>query len=266
MAQALDLDEIAQALLNLKLATIENGVVLANSLEALSQKADVSTLRTIARLLLKAAPPSWIWFAVHEGKVFTEYVPSADLQTLAWIGEDLDLVLADTHEACVKHDSEEFRKAMGDAAEFMVVAALRYAGLHPSHVSRLSDAYGYDIECIGPSTDRIEVKSASEASMGSLHITRNEFEKCIRYGLEWRLLQVVFTPAAFAAEQVNASHVKLVRELRHGVLSKLIPKDTPEFKWTDSAQISPPEGAWQQTDLALDPFFSTAGFIRSEKD
>lgn len=264
MSRALDLEEIAIRLLDLKLVAVEGDVILADSLEGLSERADVSTLRAIAHILLKAAPPTWLWSAVHEGEIATEYVPASDLQNLAWLGTGLDELLLDVYASLVKPNNERFLKAMGDAAELVVMAALRKMGNHPLHVALLSDSYGYDIECLGSNTDRIEVKAASEKSMDRFHITRNEYEKSTRYGHEWRLVQVVFSRDAFLAARIDASHVKLVRELNHGALQELVPKDTTGFKWTSTAQIFPPESAWYPADLSLDPAFSITGFSFDE--
>lgn len=262
MSRALQLDDIAKGMLNLGLASIQDRVTLAGSLEGLSECADTPTLRGIARLLLKTAPPSWIWFAVRDGQVAREYVPASDLESLAWIEPELDQMLLDAFDEIVTREDDGFLKAMGDAAELMVLAALQRAGANPLHVSRLSDSYGYDIECQGAKADRIEVKAAGPASLGHCHISRNEFEKSARYGPEWRLVQVVFSGKAFVANHLDASHVEIVRELRHGVLQALVPKDTQSFKWTQSAQISPPEDAWESAGLVLDPDFSTPGFRR----
>jgi hypothetical protein len=157
MSRALQLEEIAAGMVNLGLVFVRERVMLAGSLAGLSECADTPTLRAIARLLLKAAPPNWIWFAVRNGQVAKEYVPAGDLENLAWIEPELDQMLLDAFDAIVNREGDEFLKAMGDAAELMVLAALRRAGANPLHVSRLSDSYGYDIECSGEKKSRIEV-------------------------------------------------------------------------------------------------------------
>lgn len=260
MSRALQLDDIAQEMLNLGLAYCRDGVRLANSLHGLSDCADNPTFLAIARLLLKTAPPSWIWFAVSDGQVTREYVPASDLDKLAWIGPELDQMLLDVFDSIVTREDDDFRKAMGDAAELMVLAALRRSGANPLHVSRIADSYGYDIECAGQRIDRIEVKAAGPGSKTNFYISRNEFEKCAYFGPEWRLVQVIFSGEAFLADFLDATHVETVRELRHGVLGELVPKDTPSFRWTESAQISPPGDTWLPFVLALDPDFKTQGF------
>lgn len=266
MSKALQLDDIAQGMLGLGLAFVRDQVTLAGSLEGLSDRADTPTLKAIARLLFKAGPPSWIWFAVRDGKIAWEYVPSRDLEALAWIEPELEQMLLDAHLGMVVHEDDGFLKAMGEAAELVVLAALRYAGENPTQVSRLSDTYGYDIECPGTKTDRIEVKAASRATLAQFHISRNEFEKSTRYGPEWRLVQVVFSGKAFVSNHLDASHVETVRVLRQGVLQDLVPEDTPYFKWSESAQISPPHDAWDPVAFALDPDLSIRGFRKNGDD
>lgn len=260
MSKALDLNHIAKSMLGLNIVTLQDHVKLAGTLEAVSDQADKYTLQAIARLLLKASPPSWLWFAVRDGHVVREYIPTGDLANLAWMDPDLDAILIDVYEAISKREENDFRKAIGDAAELFVIAALRHAGVKPLHVSRLSDSYGYDIECREASVDRIEVKAASQASQASFHISRNEFEKSSCHGQEWRLIQVVFSSQAFVSEKLHSFHIVSIRQLRHGTLQELVPADTSSFKWSESAQIAPPTDAWEPANLSLDPNFSTAGF------
>jgi hypothetical protein len=200
---------------------------------------------------------------VRDGQVAKEYIPANDLENLNWIEPELDHILLDAFDAVVIREDHDFLKAMGDAAELMILAALELSGANPTHVSRLSDSYGYDIECSRVKPDRIEVKAASRASSARFHISRNEFDKSILYGNEWRLVQVVFSGLAFVSNQLDVSHVETVRELRHGALQKFVPHDTPNFKWTESAQISPTEDAWVPVDFNLDPDFLTPGFRRA---
>ena len=141
-----------------------------------------------------------------------------------------------------------------------VLAALARAGASPLHVSKLSDSYGYDIECSGVTVNRIEVKAASQTSQSKFHISRNEFEKSLHYGRQWRLLQVVFTNTAFVSDRLDSSHIASVRELRYGVLQELVPVDTQAFKWTESAQITTGSEVWGAPDIELDPDFHIAGF------
>ena len=239
MARALRLEEIARGMLDFGLAIFTDRIALASSLDGLSESADAPTLRAIARLLLRAAPPSWIWFMVQDGHITKEYVPKSDLQRLTWIEPELDQMLIDAFGAIVIRHDDAFLKAMGNAAELMILAAIRRAGGNPLHVSSLSDAYGYDIECPGAKTERIEVKAASMATLSRFHISRNEFDKSSLYGPEWRLV---------------------LKTAHHGALQELVPKDTPSFQWTESAQISPTSHAWNLFEVALDPDFFTPGF------
>lgn len=262
MSRALQLDEIAKGLLKLGLATTQGRICLGDALRGLSEQADRPTLLAIARLLFHASPPGWLRFVVRNGQVAREYVPTQVIENLTWIEPELDQILLDIYGAVAVHD-EGFLKAMGDAAELFVLAALKRAGASPLHVSRLSDSYGYDIECSGATVDRIEVKAASEESQSKFHITRNEFEKSLHYGTEWRLVQVVFSREAFVSDRLDCSHIQGVRELRHNVLQKLVPADTEAFKWTVSAQVSTRPEVWGSPRFTLDPSFFTTGFGRA---
>jgi hypothetical protein len=259
MSRALQLEDMAKGLLKHGLARMEGHICLAERLTGFSLQADKPTLIAIARLLFQASPPSWLRFVVRDGHVAREYMPTEDLENLAWIEPELDQMLLDTY-GIVSARDDLFLKAMGDAAELFVLAALARKGANPLHVSKLSDSYGYDIECSGATANRIEVKAASHVSQSKFHITRNEFEKSSHYGREWRLLQVVFANAAFVSEFLNSSHIAIVRELRYGILQDLVPVDTPAFKWTESALITTRPEVWGSAAIELDPDFRIAGF------
>ena len=263
MSRALRLDEIAEWLVKLGLASAHGQIVLANALSSLSDNADRPTLLGIARALLQASPPNWLRFAVRDGRFAREYVPSKDLENLAWMEPDLEQIVLDAHATIANVDEADFLKAMGDAAELLIMAALERAGANPLHVSELSDRYGYDIECRDGTTDRIEVKAASHRSQLQFHISRNEFDKSTLYGREWRLLQVVFSGDAFVSDRLDSSNVDAIRELRPGLLQSLVPTDTETFKWTESAWVSTTLAAWKPAGITLDPEYSVEGFGRA---
>jgi hypothetical protein len=263
MSHALNLREIAGAMVDLGLAEIGEAVTLAGALHELSSRADTPTLLAIARLWFRASPPEWLALAVSDGEVIREHIPSSDLSSLVWAGHELDELILDAYAAQSSEYDDGFLKEMGNAAELLVFAALQRAGENPVHVSLMSDAYGYDIECRSDTVARIEVKAASRNSMSRFHISRNEYEKSVRHGSEWRLLQVIFSTRAFVCELIDASQVDEVRELRQGALQHLVPSDTPAFRWSQSAEISPPIDAWGPCPITLDPAFTVKGFRRS---
>lgn len=260
MAHALDLDRIASGLIQLGLVSLRDQVVLDDALAELSDQADRSTLMAIARILFLHAPPFWMTLAVSNGRVSREYIPTGDLEDLQWIEPELDQFLIDIYSSVPTRKQDAFAKRLGDAAELFVVAGLKKAGANPVHVAKLSDAYGYDIECLAEHTDRIEVKAASGNTLGCFHLSRNEFDKSAFYAKEWRLVQVVFSNRAFVADQLDASHIDEIRELRFGALQKLVVPDTPAFRWTESAVITPSQDAWHSARIELDPAFVTNGF------
>jgi hypothetical protein len=261
MAHALDFERIAFRLIELGLASIGDYVALDDTLAELSDQADRTTLVAIARILFLKAAPFWISLAVSQGRVLREYVPKEDLEDLRWIEPELDQFLMDCHASTATREQNALRKRIGAAAELFVIAALKRAGRNPAHVAKISDAYGYDIECAGiGSVDRIEVKAASRNTQESFHLSRNEFDKSILYGKEWRLVQIVFSNRAFVADGLDASHVDQIRELRFGALQELASPDTLAFRWTESALITAPNGAWRSAEITLDPDFATDGF------
>lgn len=260
MTLALDLDAVAKNLLALGLVTSKEHIATAESLRELSHAAHRSTLVGIAKVLLLSSPPSWLDLVVSERKVLREYIPIPDMEALEWLGDDLDSILLDLHNARAHAYQANVAKKIGDTAELFLLAAFRKAGTSPLHVAKISDHYGYDIECPARRVDRIEVKAASPKTKMQFHITRNEYEKSIRYGSEWRLLQVVFSYQAFISEKLNSTHVEEILELQPGMLKNLVPADTDTFRWEESALITAPASAWRPAPLALDPLFELDGF------
>lgn len=260
MSRALSLEEIASDLIGLRLVLLREEFTAADRLHELSDKADTTTLQEIARQVLKANPPAWIRFVVADGVINRDYIPSSDLADLSWLGENLEQILIDVYNSAGYASRDAILKAMGDSAELFILAALKCIGRSPRHVAKLSDMYGYDIECLGPPFDRIEVKAASRLSSCKFHLSRNEFEKSVIYGTEWRLIQVIFSGAAFLNKTIKASHVESIRQIRQQTLEKIIPCDTATFKWTDSAEVFPPIDAWVPVEFDLDSRIAVPGF------
>ncbi|MFQ6397621.1 DUF3883 domain-containing protein [Nocardia sp. KC 131] len=221
---------------------------------------DADGLFQVARLLLITAPPAWLRLAVNHDAVAREYIPASDLDSLRWLEPNLDRLLIDAYDNLYFSAQTEWQKQIGDAAELFVLAALRYSGLKPAHVARISDVFGYDIEVRDPFVDRIEVKGAGPRTAQAFHLSRNEFEKSQQYGDEWRLLQVVFQSAAFVVEELDQSHVESVYELDSHVLRRMVPADPTGFVWEKSALITPPKELWRRSNLTLDPGFTVSGF------
>jgi hypothetical protein len=260
MSRALGLEKIARDLISIGLVDCQDHVAVADELERLSSTADLNTLREIARQILRAQPPTWLRFVMPGESINTDYVPSADMAALSWLGPNLDVFLADLAREFVLPSQESNLKAIGDAAEQIVMAALEQAGREPRHVARISDAYGFDIECRQPSMDLIEVKAASEATSFKFHITRHEYETSKKYGSAWRLIQVVFIGDAFLADTIEPSHVSMMRCIEQRRLAELVAHDTSTFKWTDSAEVYPTPESWTLCGLELDKGFKIPGF------
>ena len=250
MAASVNLQQPAEALISYGLVRVGNGIQLEPALVPFTSSADRPTLFGIARLLLLASPPLWLNLAVGN-EVNREYIPSWDLQELSWLDPDLDALLLEVRLVLGDSRQDNLRKELGYAAELLIMAALQAKGLDPLHVARISDAFGYDIECHSPSVDRIEVKAASENTRGTFHLTRNEFDKSLKYPSQWRLVQVVFLNKAFIERKLDASNVLGVFQLQAGALRRVLPQDTEGFRWMDSAEVRPPAHEWFEAPIEL---------------
>ena len=236
MAASLNLQRPAESMVANGLATIKDAVLIANKLVPLLETADRASLFGIARIVMLASPPLWLRVAVGQ-EVKREYIPSWDLAELSWLDPDLDALLLEV--ASTLNDSEqgELRKQLGDAAELLMLDSLKRAGRDPLHVAAISDAFGYDIEARNLRIDRVEVKASSENTRSRFSLTRNEYEKSLLYGSQWRLVQIVFRNKAFVQKRFDASNVLGAYQLREGALQRVIPSDTESFRWTESADL-----------------------------
>ncbi|MGV9334804.1 DUF3883 domain-containing protein [Nocardia sp. NPDC003726] len=260
LAAAVDITSYAEAMLAYGLARIDDKVVVSPMLDVAAETGGRTAMNEVARLLLCLHPPIWLTLAVHENKVSREYIPTSDLDALLWLEPNLDRILIAARSEVSSDAAAALAKEIGDAAELFVLAALRYQGLSPVHVAKLSDSYGYDIEIPGPEADRIEVKAAGRRTAGTFHISRNEFDRCLQYRSRWRLIQVVFDSAAFAVDVIDPSHVVSIREVSYDILRDLAPPDTSAFAWEKSAVMTPSKNAWRNSNLMLDPNFRLPGF------
>lgn len=261
MAHALDFERIASGLIENGLASLLDRVVVNAIFSGLSDQADRTTLLAIARILIQRNPPFWLNVAVNNLGVSREYIPSKALEQLQWIEPGLDQFLIDIQASTPIPGQDALRERIGEVAELFILAALEYGGANPVHVSKLSDSYGYDIECRGENIDRVEVKAASVNTQECFHLSRNEFDKSVVYAERWKLIQVVFSNRAFVENHLDVTHVELIRQLRSGALRQLVPSDTKAFRWTESALITVPQDMWVHSHIQLDPDFVTAGFF-----
>lgn len=246
LAAAIDHRTAAEFLVDADLVFVGTAITPSHSLKALSRQADRPTLIAIARLLLEVAPPQWLPIAVDE-QVRYEFIPSADLQGLAWLRPELDQLLEDAARPLERSDSVAL--GIGRAAELTIFAALDQIRASPVHVSEISDRFGYDIETVRGPARRWEVKGCTTRTSNSFHLSRNEFDKCVRHRDEWRLVQVEFAPAALTAEFLTESHIVTIRELHADELMDIAPSEMGTFHWETSARITPLPGTWVQSTL-----------------
>ncbi|WP_280473604.1 protein NO VEIN domain-containing protein [Nocardia asiatica] len=261
LASQIEMRTYAQHLIDCGLATMDPHIQISPRLIAAARFPDGRAMTHIAQVLLRARPPFWLYLAVNGRRVQRELIPTDDLKALQWLEPRLDQVLVRSAADVNAAVDDKAAKALGDAAELLIIAALEYEGEQPVHVAKLSDAHGYDIEVPGRDIDCIEVKAASLATSGGFHITRNEFETAVYCGSRWRLVQVVFSNAAILADKIGANHIESIRELSHEALQRLIPPDTDTFRWEKSARISVPSNAWQDSEILPDPDFIVPGRV-----
>jgi len=263
MAGALDFDAIAAELIQVGLATCyDDRMNVDSALLELSRCADRMTLLSIAATLISKSPPVWLPLAVGNQKVNREFIPTNDMEDLNWIEPELDQFLLSANSRFERCLDASFAKRLGDVAELFLLAAFDSAGACPVHLAKISDVYGYDIECRGSGTERVEVKAASSRTRGSFYISRNEFDKSQAYGNEWRLIQLTFSNLAFVDQELNISHIESLRELSSEALGELVPSDTEIFRWTESALMNVPDRYWNPVNIELDPNFVTKGVRR----
>lgn len=270
MTAATDLWSPARALVRTGLASLgEDGDIrVARSLAAVaaSKGGGQHVMRHAAVALLASQPPAWLWAAVNTEGVERAYIPQPDLDALSWLEGTLDDVLVEARRLVGDPDGADLAKEVGDAAEEVVVAALRAEGKEPVHVARISDGYGYDVDVSEGPVRFLEVKSAGPKTLTRFHLSRHEFDTSVRRGDAWCLVQVVFETSAFVADRITAADVNCIRELPASALRGLVPADSSVFRWENSALITPPPDAWRSSTLEPDPSFVRPGFavVRSD--
>lgn len=257
MAASLDLGRTAQLLIDVGLVQLEEVVQIGTDLARLAQIADLSTLKAIARVLLVRRPPDWLRAAVVDGKLAIEFIPESDAAALEWLGDDLEPIVVAAHRQLYAERDDAFLKLLGDAGEFMVMAALRAANRDPRHVSRVSDRFGYDIEYdLQQARHGLEIKTVVANTAERILLSRHEFDVAGRMVDRWRIVQVTLSSLALVRGVVTSSDVVEIRELAGAKLKALAPTDTPEFRWNDTAEFRPRADMWVPSSLLVPTDFS----------
>ena len=264
MAVSLDLSGSASLLLDSGLAKIDSFVTIKPSLAILGSKADLISLKGIARLLLMSRPPNWLRAAVAEGRIVPEFIPQADLEAIEWLGDELEDILVTAHQQVYGAIDEQLRKQLGDIGELAIMSALRRDGHDPRHVSLVSDHFGYDIE-LNEENDvlGLEVKAAVNATAVRAFISRNEFEVAKRMGNRWKLVQVTFSSRVIASGRATYEDVERMRELTSQSLIEMAPIEKQGFRWMDAAEIRPGDNEWKPCKLPVEKDFEV--FLSSNK-
>ena len=252
MAASLDLSGTANLLLDAGLARIESCVITGSGLARLDREADLTTLKGIARLLLRSRPPGWLRAAVIDGRFAPEFIPQQDFDAIAWLGDDLEEIIVTAHQQVFGATDEHLRKLLGDVGELAIMSALRREGHNPRHVSLISDRFGYDIEHKeGFRTLGLEIKAAVSATAARAFISRNEFDVAKRMGERWKLVQVTFSSRVIASGRATAGDVEKIRELASHSLVEMAPLEKVGFRWTEAAEICPAETEWKPSGLRV---------------
>ncbi len=252
MAASLDLSGTAKLLLDIGLARVESCVITSRDLSRLDREADLTTLKGIARLLLRSRPPAWLSAAVCNGRLVPELIPQRDFDAIAWLGDDLEEIVVTAHQQVYGATDEHLRKLLGDAGELAIISALRRDGHNPRHVSLISDRFGYDIEHKeGAQTLGLEIKAAVNATAARAFISRNEFDVAKRMSERWKLVQVIFSSRVIASRRATAADVEKIRELSSHSLFEMAPIEKEGFRWTEVAEIRPSETEWKPSKLRV---------------
>ena len=252
LAVASDIVGTAHILLKGNLATVKESVVLDRRLARFSEQADRVSLVSIARLLIRRFPPSWISSSVVDGEFAPEFIPETDLEQLSWLDSDLERIVLDVYFDTVEMTEGELRSQIGEAGELAIMSALKRVGKNPSRVSLISDSYGYDIEYqYGNGLRRVEVKACVETTSNRVIVSRNEYEKSTSFAASWSLVQVCFSTAIIVKRRVICSDILFIRELSPQSLVMLSPPSTNDFRWIEAAEFSPANSMWKRSSLRV---------------
>jgi len=263
MAGALAIDEAADHLLKLNLA-IDTGykIEIDEQLEATDNEASNLTLTQIARILLHKCPPQWINTALNNGTVLSEFIPTEDEQTLAWLEDLRDPLLIDLEGQ--DDDSDKFRSWLGDIGESIVFESEKNNERKPIQVSRISDSFGFDIESRDTSGVRcIEVKTTLETKANRFFISKNEVEKATLLRKQWNLVQITLCQTAIIDKIITKDHIINARTLTAKEIISFSPKNSDTGTWIESAIITPPPHTWESYELSISPEWSAPGYQQS---
>ncbi len=200
----------------------------------------------IARLLLEYDRPEWLSGSGDPGQVAAALIPAEARAALAWLGDELQVFLADL---LTQRPRNEVRQALGDIGEEFVLENEKAQGRTAARVSLVSDSYGYDVESEGSGGSKrrcIEVKCTLDSQAGGLYLTRNEYETCLRHPDEWLLVQVTLHAARFwAGTALSAASVRRTRSVVPDVIAEFVVPDTSYCEWCESVYLTLPDTVWQ---------------------
>lgn len=163
-----------------------DGVAPTRRLCALAALDSEEFRRAFVVALLYAMPPIWLGGAASAGRLREELIPSGAMAALIDLFPDGAVRGVVVTAAASQHRREQLAE-IGLKGEYAVLDEL--AGLlrsrgredlvgHVSHVSLLSDSFGYDIRTLTPDgrSLQIEVKTSGLRAPYRIHLTRHEAE------------------------------------------------------------------------------------------
>jgi hypothetical protein len=252
IASAADFEKIAELMVRVGLVSITNGIQLLKHASALGYLADDFTLKQIARLVLQESPPPWIESALTIRGLAIEYIPTRDFKLLQWLGNELEKILQKAVEKSSRQKSTELKEKLGRAGELVVMLSKEFANENPVRVSNISDSFGYDVEAYNATgVNRIEVKTTVPRSKESFYVSRNEFEKSILFGPQWYIVQIVLSASILFKDKLQYADVLEANFLSAKQLRDIVPVDSRNFRWMESAFITPEAGWWCKYELPL---------------
>ena len=190
---------------------------------------DSSTARIDAFLMsLNGENLNWLQDGVV-GIPSPEFLPDPVLASAGHLGIDPTIAWQVVLEHGRKIDLER-RERIGLLGELAIIAYLEELGVQTDHVSRRSDALGWDIRTMGEALEgHLEVKTTTSLGRFRVFLSRNEFEVSRRDPC-WRLILALID---------ENGHLLRVAHVPAEAIHRLVPAD------------SDPLGRWQSCSIDL---------------
>jgi hypothetical protein len=248
-----DLRGVAESLVAVGIANVDDGDIQLISDFPKCSTADRVTKLKIAKLLLQRQRPTWLPLSGDVHRIYPALVPRDDLVALQWLGDDLVHILA---AILIAADATNTAQKLGQLGELIIAASERSRGHSVVHVSEISASYGYDLESSSRdgSLARIEVKCTVEGEAGKFHLSRHEFERSLEHRSEWILVQIVLAGQLLWTQDVLDSRVIVcAKTIPNDVVASEMVSDRAFCIWEESVKFGLPIDRWGEYPLYLPP-------------